>query len=231
MDWPTIASVRTYRRPQVALGVAWLLVLQAAVALSIFAHEAGPLGPDEAISDGVQGLPDWFEAGAVAVRALTATEVVLVLGGVAVLALWFTGRRAEALGLLAVLVLLPFVQAGIKDIVDRPRPDPTLAEQKTGFGSESFPSGHVMSGTVLYGYLLLIAWEARAHRWRIGACVLGAVLALNAVANVYMGVHWSTDVAGGVLWALVLVLPSWAARPLIGGMLSRAGGQSLKSSP
>jgi undecaprenyl-diphosphatase len=178
------------------------------VALSLFAHDAGPLGPDQDVTEAVQGLPSWFEPVARAVRSATGTEVVLVVGAASAMVLWVRGWRAEAVALVVLLVLLPFAQSGLKDLVDRPRPDPLLIDRKTGFGSESYPSGHVMSGTVLYGYLLVLALRCGGRGWGLGAAALCALLALNAVANVYMGVHWPTDVLGGMLWALVLLLPA-----------------------
>ena len=33
--------------------------------------------------------------------------------------------------------------------------------------------------------------------------------ALNGLANVYMGVHWPSDVLGGYLWAGVLLVGVW----------------------
>lgn len=198
------------QRRRFAVGVAaWIAVLAAATWLSVAAHEAGPLGPDEAIADAIQSLPGWVEPLAEVVRAITTTQVVLVAGAIAAIGLWFAGWRAEAVALVAMLVVLPFAQAGLKDLVDRPRPDPALVDRRTGFRSESFPAGHVMSGTVLYGFLAWLGWKHRANTWAtLAAGVLAGLLLANLAANVYMGVHWPTDVLGGVLWALVLLIPA-----------------------
>ena len=102
----------------------WVFALGLAVLLSIAAHESGPLSGDEQIADWVQDWPGWFETIAEGVRAITATQVVLVTGALVVLGLWSTGRRFEAIALLVLLLILPFLQAGLKDIVDRPRPTP-----------------------------------------------------------------------------------------------------------
>jgi membrane-associated phospholipid phosphatase len=47
-------------------------------------------------------------------------------------------------------------------------------------------------------------------RWPVAAA-LGALLMLAGVANLYLGVHWPSDVLGGYLWGLVLLLPALAA--------------------
>jgi membrane-associated phospholipid phosphatase len=39
----------------------------------------------------------------------------------------------------------------------------------------------------------------------VGWCAF--VLAIAGPAQVYMGVHWASDVAGGYAWAAVLLLP------------------------
>jgi undecaprenyl-diphosphatase len=110
------------------------------------------------------------------------------------------------------LLALPVMQSTIKEVVDRPRPDPALVDRRAGFTSESFPSGHMMSGFVLYALLAVVGWELLRRPWReVVAGALVALLVADAVANVYMGVHWPSDVLGGVLWGLVIVVPAaWA---------------------
>ena len=140
------------------------------------------------------------------VRAVTTTEVVLATGVLAVMALWLLGYRWEA-GVLAVgLVALPLLQAGLKEIIDRPRPMEPLVTLRAGFSSESFPAGHVMSPTLLYGFLLYLAVTTplpRVARWVAGVCSV-AVIAVAGPPNVWLGVHWPSDVLGGWAWGLVL---------------------------
>jgi len=188
----------------------WAVAFVVAVALSVAAAAKDRLPGDLRITNAIQDLPGFFGPLSEGVRAITATEVVLVAGVAAAVALWFTGRRAHAAGLAAGLVVLPLLQAGIKDLVDRPRPDPVLVDIRAGFSSPSFPSGHVMSGTYLYGYLLVLAllrWGGRAAGHG-AAAVLAVVVFFNGIANVYEGVHWPSDVLGGYLWAVVLLVPA-----------------------
>jgi membrane-associated phospholipid phosphatase len=107
------------------------------------------------------------------------------------------------------LVVLPLLQHGLKELVDRPRPTPDLVELRAGFSSPSFPSGHVMSGALLYGFLLYLSlWIALPRMLKValvGWCAL--VLVVSGPANVYVGVHWPSDVVGGYAWAAVLLLP------------------------
>ena len=147
------------------------------------------------------------------IRAVTSTEVVLGTGAAVALILWVRGYRLQATLLAVGLVLLPLLQAGIKEIVGRPRPDPNLVELRASFSSPSFPSGHVMSGTYLYGFLLYFSFAlplTAAARWLFALCPLFFLL-FNGPANVYLGVHWPSDVLGGYAWALLLLIPAVAA--------------------
>jgi undecaprenyl-diphosphatase len=80
-----------------------------------------------------------------------------------------------------------------------------------------------MSPTVLYGFVIWLCLEHRRRwpRWlRWGAIAASsAILTLTGVVNVWLGVHWPTDVLGGYAWGLVLLLPAiWlAAEPPPGG--------------
>ena len=71
------------------------------------------------------------------------------------MALWLLGWRQQAVLLVAGVAVMALLQSGLKDLVDRPRPTADLVELRAGFSSPSFPAGHVMSPTVLYGFLLV----------------------------------------------------------------------------
>jgi len=114
--------------------------------------------------------------------------------------------------------VLPFLQHGLKQLVDRPRPTPDLVELRAGFSSPSFPSGHVMSAALLYGLLLYlslrIALPSVLRLALIGWCAF--MLVVSGPANVYLGVHWPSDVVGGYAWATVLLLPLVYADQVMG---------------
>jgi membrane-associated phospholipid phosphatase len=50
-----------------------------------------------------------------------------------------------------------------------------------------------------------------------------AVLVLSAPANVYMGVHWPSDVLGGYAWGTALLLPAIFAAAGPAGAPARPG--------
>ncbi len=188
-------------------GAACAALAFSAAALSLLAAANERLPGDLWLARRIQDLPGWFEPVAELVRGFTSTEFVVPAGLflVAVLALQ---RRWQAwIAYTAMLLVLPPAQAAIKDMVDRPRPDPALLERRATFTSESFPSGHVLGGTaVVVLVAILVAsragpGRARAATWAVAFAACG----LNGLANVYEGVHWPSDVLGGYLWAGVFL--------------------------
>jgi len=199
-------------------GGIWLALLAGAIALSVLAGLHSRLPGDLDIADWVQG--SLFPGMGVSrlVRAVGSTEVVLGTGAVVAVALWLMGWRRQALLLALGLLALPFLQHGLKQLVDRPRPTPDLVELRAGFSSPSFPSGHVMSTALLYGFLfylsLRIALPSVLRLALIGWCAF--MLVVSGPANVYVGVHWPSDVVGGYAWAAVLLLPLVYADQVMG---------------
>jgi membrane-associated phospholipid phosphatase len=198
------------RRVLVTAALTWIALLGLSLALSVAAATHPALPGDTRILSWTQDLPFPGQTLADAVRSVTSTQIALAAGGALALLLWLRGFRRQAVVLAAGLVLLPLLQAGIKEIVDRPRPSPDLVEIRASFSSPSFPSGHVMSPTYLYGFVLYFALSSHlppaARASLAGICV--AVLALSALASVWLGVHWPSDVLGGYAWGSILLLPS-----------------------
>ena len=197
---------------RVVLGL-WAVLLALTLTLSVLAAEHDTLPGDKGITSSVQDWPFPGQDVSDAIRAVTGTEVVLATGAAAALVLWLRGYRRQALLLAAGLAVLPVMQFAVKEIVDRPRPTPELVDIRAGFDSPGFPSGHVSAATFLYGFLVYLSLTlplARPGRW---ALTLGslAIVALGSLANVYLGVHWPSDVLGGWAWALVLLVPLCAA--------------------
>jgi undecaprenyl-diphosphatase len=193
-----------------ALLVASCAVVAAAVALSVAAAADDRFAGELRVT---RELQEWGWLGgtlADVVRAATTTQVVLVAGAALAGALFLGGMRAEALALAAALLALSLLQPVVKEVVDRPRPPAELVEVRGSVTSASFPAGHVMSPAVLYGFLSYATWVSplpfAARLALVAAC--GALLALTGPVNVHLGVHWPSDVAGGHLWGLAIVLPA-----------------------
>ncbi len=192
--------------------VLWLVLLSLSITLSALAAVHDTLPADTRIASWGQGLAFPGQTLADAVRAITSTQLTLAGGGALALLLWLRGFRREALILAAGLIILPLLQIGIKEMVDRPRPtDATegIVELRSSFDSPSFPSGHVMSSVYFYGFLayLAVALPLATPARAVLAALSLAVLVLTGPVNVWLGVHWPSDILGGYAWGLVLLLP------------------------
>ena len=196
----------------VSAALLWLVLLSLSITLSVLAAFHDTLPADTSIASWAQGLAFPGQTLADAVRAITSTQLTLAGGAALSLLLWLRGFPREALILAAGLIILPLLQIGLKEMVDRPRPtDATegIVELRSSFDSPSFPSGHVMSSVYFYGFLaylsvaLPLATPARA----VLAALSWAVLVLTGPANVWLGVHWPSDILGGYAWGIVLLLP------------------------
>jgi len=99
----------------------------------------------------------------------------------------------------------------LKTYFHRTRPD--LAEALRHASGFSFPSGHAMGSTVVFGALAYIAFRAIPYwRWRAAsfALALSTILAI-ASSRIYLGVHWISDVGAGMAAGLVWVTTSTVA--------------------
>jgi membrane-associated phospholipid phosphatase len=86
----------------------------------------------------------------------------------------------------------------LKHFFARARPD--VAEMLRQAHGYSFPSGHAMGSTVMFGALSYLAFRT-VRRWRWKATALAfawTLIAAIATSRVYLGVHWMSDVLAGV---------------------------------
>ena len=120
--------------------------------------------------------------------------------------LYIRGRRSLALRFLLALAAITVVELALKLFLPVP---PLPLEHLRAVGDEfiftlpnPYPSGHMMRTVFLAGAVALL-WPRKEVL--LG---LGALLAAMAATRVYLGVHWASDVAGGVLLAVAAL--AWA---------------------
>ena len=132
--------------------------------------------------------------------------VVITVVGVAALFLWHTEHKHSARLLLAATIGNILLNGALKLVYHRPRPS-VFAWQTTAVSS-SFPSGHAMSATVVYGTVAYLLLRLQKHTWAKMLTLGGAIILilLICLTRLYLGVHYPSDVLGGIVVGL-----AWAA--------------------
>jgi undecaprenyl-diphosphatase len=148
------------------------------------------------------------ELGTDLLRFMTHLGDTVVVGAIALigtgLLLW-RGHRRLALFLATVVVGQWAISNLIKELVARARPE---LDPLSAFSGFSFPSGHATAAAATYLALAIVV-SALRPQWSRAVLVAGAVFIAVAVAasRALLGVHWFSDVIGGVLlgWSWCLV--------------------------
>lgn len=115
--------------------------------------------------------------------------------------LLFRGYYAAAVHISLAGIATVFLTYGLKDYFAIARPDFVVNAP----GSWAFPSGHTSGSVVFLGLLsAYIAQEIQAKkRWMIYA-LCSIPMLLIGLSRLYLGVHWASDILGGLLLGLFI---------------------------
>lgn len=207
--------LRAQALPPGRLAGAWLALLAVTAALAAYGATAGQASWEVETIRWVQDVsPGVLEAVAEFMTAIGLWPASTLIPAVAVVAIWLSGRRRLAV-FLALAAVARVASVGVKELVGRPRPTDSLVDVAHQLGDPSFPSGHVLGATLLYGFLIYCAEICIAGR-RLRRLVQGLLLlgiGLMGYARVELGEHWPTDVLGGyAIGLLILAVVIWLHR-------------------
>ena len=164
---------------------------------------------------------------AIAVTTVGSPVGVAVIAVVAAgLSWWRRGSPRPAMLILTTLAVAGALSTLSKIIVGAHRPG--QAVQLVVETDPSFPSGHVTGTLALMGALVVVIGH-RSRRAVCAAVVLAAmVTAAVALTRLYLGVHWVTDIVGGLLLGgSAVVLAYVAYQRMIGPLDTDDGGGAL----
>ncbi|CUS25961.1 membrane-associated phospholipid phosphatase [Paucilactobacillus oligofermentans DSM 15707 = LMG 22743] len=142
----------------------------------------------------------FFKAYTVFFNTLPIMLVVVV--GVAVLFLY----KFYRIGFFFLLIPLvgSVINVGIKDIIDRSRPQ---VNQLIHYGGYSFPSGHSTIAALVFGSIILLVQRLslpRYIKWILIFILLFAIL-LVGISRIYIGVHYPSDVLAGFCLGFMVI--------------------------
>jgi len=119
------------------------------------------------------------------------------------LLLWKVHLRLEAVILLAMSWTGEIAKSILKNVINRPRPNPALVHVWKKADGPSYPSGNVLASVTLWGWLFalgLIYWRQKPAWQKALLAVPLLLIALDGPSRVYLGDHWTSDVIGGYLF-------------------------------
>lgn len=150
-------------------------------------------------------------------RLLTFVGSEVVVGGIALLVLGllvWQRHAAQAVPFALAMGGSIFLTVALKLLVARPRP-PRSDVLGPVDRSYSFPSGHTLNSAVLIALVVWLFWGWVTVLGRILLLECAGVLAVGIGASrIYLGYHWTTDVAaswlvaGALLVVVALISPS-----------------------
>lgn len=133
------------------------------------------------------------------------------IGALVAIALAIRGRWRWAAYLIVTSGVGGLLNLQLKAWFARARPE--LAEALRDAHGYSFPSGHAMGSTVVFGALAYLAFRIIAHwRWRAAALAFAfTMIVAIAASRIYLGVHWISDVAAGVAAGVIWLVTTTVA--------------------
>jgi len=123
----------------------------------------------------------------------------IVIIVIAILVYFYILKKFKVLKTILFIVFTELILVYIsKHIVLRVRPINQII-QKTNF---SFPSGHAAISIALFGFLVIFFWNKKRYL----SYLFGLLILLIGFSRIYLNVHWLTDVIGGYLIGITILL-------------------------
>ncbi|KQR71020.1 phosphatase PAP2 family protein [Pedobacter sp. Leaf176] len=98
----------------------------------------------------------------------------------------------------------------VKNLINRPRPTSFYVRLVEINRFQSFPSGHVLSYVLFFGFLIILMKNLKTIPavWRRLVIIISIFLiVMIAPSRIYLGAHWFTDTLGGFFLGLICLYP------------------------
>lgn len=146
---------------------------------------------------------DWADAVFQTISAFGDFAVIATVIAAALCRLVWKGERRLAATFAGIVAVTAFFVPTLKATIAITRPFPMYA----GADAFSFPSGHATWSALTYGFVGWLASRGVAGRSAfVPLAVAASLIASIALARVYLGAHWPSDVLTGLLFGFGAVL-------------------------
>ncbi|MUM18828.1 phosphatase PAP2 family protein [Mycobacterium sp. CBMA271] len=203
-----------------ALSVHWIAALAlftvfCALALIRRAATSGTAVDHAMLNWMVEHRRPWLTSVALAItNAGSPIAVALLAAGMCAAVSWWTRSLWPALVVGVTVAGAAIASAALKVVVGAHRPPERV--QLTPESDYSFPSGHVTGTVALLGIFAVITATYGSAAVRLcWAVTTASVAVIMAMTRLYLGVHWLTEVLGGLVLGSLAVLVGrriWLAR-------------------
>jgi len=196
-------------RPNILLSILVLLIV-AFTTLSVFIAKHPILPFDIKVSLLIQKFQTaWLDKMMLAVSFFG--ELPFSLLSVLIVAAIFYWQKFKREALFITLILFSgLIILGIKNIINRPRPTTFYVRLVEVNRFQSFPSGHVLSYVLFFGFLIILMRTLKnipTVTRNIVTSISLFLAVMIAPSRIYLGAHWFTDTVGGLLLGLICLFP------------------------
>ncbi len=201
----TVHRHRPVTLPVATTGGGWLLAA-AAVCFTMLAIGAATnaLPWDEPISRAViDARSPFWNSVALRVSSIGSTPVIVVTSAIIAVVAWRRCPRL-AVAIVVLAVARPLSEFVLKELIGRERP---VGDRMVRGRGPAFPSGHPYAVAITWGLVPMVValYSRRPALPRIVAAIAWSAAVAVAASRVWLGVHWTSDAAAGLLVGLLAV--------------------------